>query len=197
MRAFWETLRQNRQGAALVEFAIVAPTLILMLFAAFDYGHAAYARAVLQGAVQDAGRDAGLESGSATQADIDAYVRAQVLSVVPRGAVLTSRENYENFDDVGKPEDFIDANGNDAYDPEECFFDINGNALWDADRAADGLGGADDVVIYTAELSYDRIVPFWTYLGGDEQVNLSATTVLRSQPYGDQADRPEEQVCPE
>lgn len=187
----------DEDGAALVEFAIVAPAFILMIFAAFDFGHAVYARAVLQGAAQDAGRDAGLESGELNKDKIDAYVRSQVLHIMPKGAVLTSRQNYQNFSDVGKPEDFVDANNNDLYDEGECFTDINENGTWDEDRAAEGLGGADDVVLYTATLTYDRIVPFWQYLGGSEKMSFSASTTLRNQPFGDQASRPEVQVCPE
>jgi Flp pilus assembly pilin Flp len=189
-------LARDERGATIVEFALVAPVFLLMLLGTFDFGHMIYAQSVLQGAVHQAGRNSGLESGADFMAGLDEDVRRQVGHVVPNGSVLTSRTNYENFNDVNKPEDFVDANGNGEYDPDECFTDVNGNATWDEDRGAEGLGGADDVVLYTATLEYERIVPVHM-IGGARRRTISASTILRNQPFGDQAERPEEQICPE
>lgn len=179
-----------------MEFALVAPLLIMLVLGAFDFGQSVYVKAVLQGAVQDAGRDAGLESGADRLGEIDDYVRRQVRNVAPGGILVTTRRNYQTFDDVGKPEDFSDANGNDSYDPEECFNDANGNGTWDPDRSKGGIGGADDVVVYTATVRYERIVPLWKIIGWNQTNAVSATTTLRNQPFGDQAIRKEAQVCP-
>ncbi|MEZ5748675.1 MAG: pilus assembly protein [Caenibius sp.] len=179
-----------------IEFALTAPVFLLLLLASFDFGHEIYARSVLQGVVQDAGRDAGLESGSSNLSVIDNMVLSQVQNVVPEGAILTSRRNYQGFNDVGKPEDFVDADGDGEYDADECFTDLNENDQWDPDRGADGLGGADDVVLYTALLTYDRPTPLWRFIGTDSKAQISASTTLRNQPFGDQAARTEVQICP-
>jgi Flp pilus assembly pilin Flp len=189
-------LAGDENGATIVEFALVAPVFLVLLLGIFDFGHLMYARSVLQGAVHQAGRNSGLESGSDLMAAIDDEVRSQIGHIVPRGSLLTSRTNYQSFNDVNKPEDFVDANANGVYDEIECFTDVNGNGQWDEDRGADGLGGADDVVLYTATLEYDRIVPV-NLLGGGDRRSVSASTILRNQPFGDQAERPEEQICPE
>lgn len=190
-------LGRDHEGVTVVEFAFAAPILILTLVGIVDVGHAVYARAVLQGAIQKAGRDAGLETGAANLEAIDAFVLSQVQTVVPHGAILSSRRNYQSFDDVGSPEDFVDANSNGSYDDNECFTDVNNNAHWDEDRAAAGLGGADDVVLYTATLTYDRITPLWHMIGLSKEASISASTTLRNQPFGDQATRIEVQICPE
>ena len=187
---------RDERGATIVEFAIVAPVFLTLLLGVFDFGHAIYAQSVLQGAVHAAGRDSGLESGADFMTGLDDQVRSQVLQIVPKGSVLTSRTNYENFNDVEKPEDFVDANSNGAYDEDECFTDVNGNLQWDEDRGIEGLGGADDVVLYTATLEYDRFVPIHL-IGGARRRTVTANTILRNQPFGDQAERPEEQICPE
>ena len=187
----------DRAGATAVEFAIVAPVFLTLLLGVFDYGHMIYAQSVLQGAVHQAGRNSGLESGSDFMDAIDDDVRGQVHNIVPQGSVLTSRTNYESFNDVNKPEDFVDANANGEYDEDECFTDVNANRDWDEDRGLEGLGGADDVVLYTATLEYDRLVPLFKFVGGGEQHKISASTILRNQPFGDQAERPEEQICPD
>lgn len=200
MRAAKPTLLRrlagDDRGATIVEFAIVAPVFIVLLLGIFDFGHMVYAQSVLQGAVHAAGRDSGLESGADFMDRIDEKVRGQVGNIVPHGSVLTSRTNYESFNDVNKPEDFVDANGNGAYDGNECFTDVNENGQWDEDRGLEGLGGADDVVLYTATLEYDRLVPLFRFVGGAERRTMAASTILRNQPFGDQAARPEEQICP-
>jgi Flp pilus assembly pilin Flp len=189
-------LAADETGATIVEFAIVAPVFLVLLLGIFDFGHGIYAQAVLQGAVNQAGRNSGLESGADQLAEIDESIRAQVRNIVPQGAILTSRRNYQSFNDVNKPEDFVDANGNGVYDAGECFTDVNGNGVWDADRSLEGLGGADDVVLYTASLEYDRIVPLYQFIGGDRRRTIAASTILRNQPFGSQATRPEVQICP-
>lgn len=189
-------LATDSSGVTVVEFALIAPVFLLMLLGTFDLGQAIYLQGVFHGAVQDAGRDAGLESGAANLTAIDNQVMLQIKSVAPAGAIISSRRNYTTFNDVGTPEDFEDANNNNVYDDNECFTDVNGNDQWDSDRAANGLGGADDVVVYTATLSYDRIVPIGGMMGWSDRNTISASTVLRNQPFGSQAARPEKQVCP-
>lgn len=191
------SLARDSRGAALPEFAIVAPTFLVLLFGAFDFGQGIYVQGILQSAVQDAGRDSGLESGADKLAAIDAAVKRRVAPVAPGFVLVSSRRNYHSFNDVHLPEDFADANDNGVYDPSECFTDKNGNGIWDADRGAGGQGGADDVVVYTAKLTYPRIVPLWKFLGWDPTNTVSATTILRNQPYSDQSVRAEGQLCPD
>ncbi|MBN8499898.1 MAG: pilus assembly protein [Sphingomonadales bacterium] len=183
-------------GVTVIEFALIAPVFLLMLFGTFDLGQAIYLQGVFHGAVQDAGRDAGLESGANNLTAIDNQVMLRIKSVAPAGAIISSRKNYTTFNEVGTPEDFEDANNNGSYDDNECFTDVNGNDQWDSDRAISGLGGADDVVVYTATLTYNRIVPIGGMLGWSDQGTVAASTVLRNQPFGSQAARPEKQVCP-
>jgi hypothetical protein len=106
------------------------------------------------------------------------------------------RVNYYTFADVGRPEDFTDKNGNDAYDANECFTDENASGEWEGDVSKDGLGGANDVVLYTVNVSYDRVFPIWTLIGGTQRTTVSARTILRNQPFGKQAARVKTNICP-
>lgn len=189
-------LAKGESGVTAMEFGLIAPIFLMMLLGTFNLGQAVYLQAVFHGAVQDAGRDAGLESGASNLAAIDSLVLKRVSSIAPDGAIISSRKNYTTFNDVGTPEDFEDANNNGAYDDNECFTDVNGNASWDEDRANAGLGGADDVVVYTADLTYNWLIPMGGFLGWAKTNTVSASTVLRNQPFGTQAARPEKQICP-
>ena len=189
-------LAADREGATLPEFAMILPTFLLLLFGVFDIGQGIYAKAILQGALQDAGRDSGLESGSSQLAAIDAHVKEQVGPIVGNAKFEVTRNNYQNFTDVGRPEDFTDANNNDTYDENECFTDENDNATWDEDVGKDGVGGANDVSYYTVTVTYDRVFPLWKLVNQGGQTTLSGSTTLRNQPFGKQSARVAKNVCP-
>lgn len=176
-------LSRHQGGTAITEFALVAPLFLLMLMGIFDYTWQMYAKQVLQGAVSNAGRASTLESNAADQSALDAKVRTEVLKVFSNATVTFRRKAYESYDDIGKPEPFTDSNNNNRYDAGECFEDLNNNGSWDSDRGSDGNGGAEDVVLYTASMKFKRILPVWKMLGQPLETTLSATTVLRNQPY--------------
>jgi hypothetical protein len=176
-------LRGHQRGTAITEFALTAPLFLLLLMGIFDYSWQFYARQVLQGAVAKAARDSTLEGNAASQAVLDEKVRMAVKNVFGKATVTFTRQTYDSFDAVGKPEPFKDKNGNNQYDAGECFEDINANGSWDADRGRAGNGGADDVVLYTASMEFNRILPVWQMLGQPQKTILKQSTVLRNQPY--------------
>ncbi len=176
-------LRGHQRGTAITEFALTAPLFLLLLMGIFDYSWQFYARQVLQGAVAKAARDSTLEGNAANQAVLDEKVRTAVKNVFGKATVTFTRQTYDSFDAVGKPEPFKDKNGNNQYDAGECFEDINANGSWDADRGRAGNGGADDVVLYTASMEFNRILPVWQMLGQPQKTILKQSTVLRNQPY--------------
>lgn len=192
-------LRKSEQGVTIVEFALIAPVLFVFVFGVLDLGYGLYMQSVLQGVVQDAARDSGLESGKANRNAIDQDIVASVQGVMPyieAGDIKLKRTNYETFSDVGVAEDFDDTNGNNEYDDTECFTDRNNNTVWDEDLGASGLGGADDVVYYQVDVAYDRLFPLWSLIGLSQRATAQATTVLRSQPFGEQATRKSTRICP-
>lgn len=189
-------LARDESGATVIEFAIVAPVMLMMLMGFFDLAHTGYARSVLQGAMQMAARNSTLESGLTSQAAIDNYVKNQVKNVVGSGATFTStRLSYTDFAGVGKAETYTDLNGNNRYDRGECYQDVNGNGQWDADLGRAGQGGADDAVLYTMTVSYRRMFPMASMLGWSANQTVSASTVLRNQPYGTQSRPTPPTIC--
>lgn len=179
-------LRQQNEGAAAVEFALIAPMLIMVIMGMFDVGYTLYANVTLQGAVQQAARKATVESGQSTWSLMDNAVRRQVGLVVPNANVTFNRKAYSNFSNVGMPEDFTDVNGNGQCNAGEPFEDANGNGIWDQDRGANGMGGARDAVLYTVTVTYRRPFPMATLIGLPRDVTSVAKTVLRNQPYDSQ-----------
>ncbi len=183
-------LARDSRGVTVIEFAIVGPVLMLMIFGLFDISHTQYTSSVLNGALQKAGRDLTLQDGAANEATIDARVRDQVTAVMPSNSTVTF-EKLSTFDfaDVNAPEEFTDLNDNDVCDAGEPYVDSNNNSSWNANRGRVGLGGARDVVVYTATVSYPRLFPLFSMIGLPQNVTLSASTVLRTQPFDEQGAR--------
>lgn len=174
IRALFSRLRRHERGTAIVEFALTAPLFLLILLGIFDFCWQMYAQQVLQGAVAKAGRDATLETHSIAQADLDAAVRAQVQKVFKNATVTFNRRTFDDYSDI-TPLRWEDTNGNGVQDPspEDC---------WE-DGGAQGNGGADDVVQYTASMKFDRVLPVWQMMGQPQSKTLTAMTLLRNQPF--------------
>ena len=178
----------EKKAATAVEMALLAPLFLMLLMGLFDYTWQYYAKAVLDGAVAQAGRASSLEAYIEDPSALDARVEAQVRNVYSNASVGFNRLAFDRYELIGKPEPFTDAKqGNQApngvYDLGECFEDTNGNGVWDAISGMSGSGGADDVVLYTVTMRFDRVMPVWRMLNQPQQVMLTATTTLRNQPY--------------
>ena len=65
----------------MVEFALIAPVMLITLFGMFDFGHGMYVRALLQGAIDKASRDSTIQG--ATTATLDAKVTSIVRQITP------------------------------------------------------------------------------------------------------------------
>lgn len=183
-------LHGNERGSVVVEFAIIAPVMGLVLLGGFDVGHTLYMRAVLQGVLQKAARDSSLESGSEqTRLEaIDRKITAQVSAIANNGTIEIKRRYYRTFSEAAaaKAEDWTDSNGNGTCDAGEPYTDRNLNNKWDNDGANGGQGGARDTTVYTVTVSYPRFFPIYRMIGGSNTTKVSAVTVLRNQPYADQ-----------
>jgi Flp pilus assembly protein TadG len=189
-------LPADRAGAALVEFALIIPVVLMLLLGTMEFGLNVYMRAVLEGAMQQAGRNSGLQSSQSDQSAIDTFVRDRVQAILPSATVTFARQNYQTFSNVNKPEDFTDSNGNGVHDSTECFQDANGNGTWDADLGRTGIGGANDVVEYSATVSYASFIPGAASLHLSPTTTIKATTMLRNQPFATQPSWSTVQVCP-
>jgi Flp pilus assembly protein TadG len=180
-------LQRTKDGVTAVEFALVTPALLLILMGGMDVSRSAYVSSVLYGAVQKAGRDSSLETGGATAASIDSKVLAVVQPLANDGILTVSRKSHQTFKRAKRAETYTDSNANNVRDAGECYEDANGNGTWDTAGGKVGLGGSDDIVVYTATFTYPRTFPMAGLMGWNPNEVLTATTILRNQPYGDQS----------
>lgn len=74
--------RRNRRGAALVEFAVVAPIMFLFVFGIIEYGRAVMVQQVLVNASREAARAAVLDGANVNEirADVTAYLQGAAVN---------------------------------------------------------------------------------------------------------------------
>ncbi len=69
------TVRRDERGAAVVEFALVLPVLVLFVFGIVEFGRAYNARIELTAAVREGARAVALGGSTLTTADIEQRTR--------------------------------------------------------------------------------------------------------------------------
>lgn len=181
-----QRLRGDNRGAALTEFALLAPVMIALWMGLGDILYQTYLQSVLNGALQKAGRDSSIEGGATNTTSIDTKVRASIRELAKNATFVSARKNYDTFTEVA-PEPFNDTNGNGIRNPGECFTDVNANGTWDTDPGANGQGGAGAVTLYTMTVTYPRLFPVWGFFGVPMTNSITAATLLKNQPFAEQA----------
>jgi Flp pilus assembly protein TadG len=178
-------LAKDTDGVTALEFALIAPVLLMMVLGIFDLGHNMYTTSMLQGAIQQAARNSTIEGAASNPAALDAIVTTAVRAVSPNSTLQFSRAAYTNFTDMTQPEDFVDSDNDDLCNNGEPFEDANVNGTWDTDQGIAGQGGARDAVMYTVVVSYPRLFPIARLIPGQtDTFTMRSQTVLRNQPYG-------------
>ena len=202
LRTLAASLARDAKGVTLVEFAFVAPVMILMLVGGFDLAHQSYIKAVLQGALNDAARRAAVEDpvfeaeGDTTEERVEAVVRRRVDPITPGATIEITQRNFFDFTAIGNPEKLMtDKNDNGQYDAAEgdCFADFNEDGEYTTDiddTGLEGIGGANEVVFYRATVTMPRLVPLDRLLNLAPEYHLAAETAIRNQPYATQKTPP-------
>lgn len=196
LRNLLRTVKRDEQGATIVEFGFIALPMVLLLLGGLEMAYQAYARTVLQGALNDAARRAAVENptftveGSTIEEKVENEIKNQVGIVAVNSTITVDMESYFDFSSIGNPEKLMtDNNGNGKYDAEDndCWEDLNGNEQYDTDAGTTGRGGSNDVVFYTANISMPELFPVSKFIGTDPTVDMTLKAAIRNQPYGTQA----------
>ena len=193
-------LARDERGVTLVEFALVSIPLLIILFAGFGVAHRLYVDSVLQGALTDAARRATVEdptltgtAGLTIEERVAEMVTDQVSPIAPGATITVTQENFYEFSGIGNPEKIVtDNDGDGVYDDTDgdCFEDLNENGSYDTDTGRTGRGGANDVAFYQATLTMDELFPTSLFIGGSDQLTITADVAIRNQPWGVQATPP-------
>lgn len=177
-------LRRDQAGAAIVEFALVAPTMVVMMMGVFELGHTMYVQSVVNGAMQEAGRDSTVER--ANLANIETQVRRRVGPVAPGAVFEFKRAFQQQYVTINRKEPFSDLDGDGKCNDGEPYEDLNDNGIRDLATGVDGQGNARDVVVFQVDVEYDRLFPMPSLSGWSNENTVVGRTILRNQPFRQQ-----------
>lgn len=183
--AIFPRLHRDRRGIAAVEFALVAPVMLIVMLGFVDLAYTMYVRAMLEGTLQEAARLTTV--GNQTPASVDTFVKNRMRGFGARIDVSSKTTSYYEYSGVGKPEKIKqDTAPFGEYNEGDCWEDLNGNTEWDSVSGVDGVGGSDDVVYYETSATFPAIVPIYKFINLSDMHVVKATTVLRNQPFASQ-----------
>ena len=192
--SFLKRLRRDEEGATLIEFAFVAPVVVLMLIGGMDVGYSIYIRSVANGALESVARSGSLEGATESQIRFD--IRKNVKTILPNFAandsnIIVTTKNYTDYSRINAAEKIVVDNDNDGVlDIGDCWIDEDGNNQYGTNEGKNGIGGADDSVYYNVAISVPNLFPMTGMLGLPATRVINVKTLVVNQPYGQQATRP-------
>lgn len=181
-------LAVDETGSPVIEFALAAPILLLLVAAIIEFGMVLFVSTLIEGGLREASRY-GVTGQVPSNGDRVGFmldiIADRTLGLVDISTVTLRISAYPTFDDIGKGEDFVDGNGDGTYEPGETFKDCNHNGKWDADRATPGAGDAGDVVLYQLDYDWPLLTSLMRPLSGDENGNfhIRVNAVVRNEPW--------------
>ncbi len=185
-------LRRDQTGVAAMEFALVSPIMALMLIGTLEVGLAMLAQNTMENATFAASRlgktgysaDGNFEDLGARETAMMEILNKRANVLMDVNKITISTKAYNQFDQIGQPEPFIDTNGNGVRDEGENYTDINQNGKYDTDMGAEGVGNARQVVVYTVSYPWRVMTPFMgKYFGDNGVIQLQARTVIQNEPF--------------
>lgn len=178
--------RKDEEGATAIEFAIIAPVLLLIMFGIVEFSLAAFTQSVMEGATtlsSRLGKTGYSEQGLSREDTIRAALDNRAGTFLDVDRITIASKFYGQFDQIGDEEPYIDTNHNLRYDTGETYTDVNGNGHWDADMASQGYGDANDIVVYTVTYPWRVMSPLMKPFFEDGILELRSVAVVKNEPY--------------
>lgn len=180
-------LLRDKRGVTAVEFAVLAPAMLMLICGSLEIGHMIFARVALEGAVTEAARvaTASLETEESDRLVVlrDSISKTMRSFPIVSGRSITIETRVFRDFSTAYPEPYTDTNDNDTYDLGEPYTDRNKNGRWDTVTPITGtLGGPGDVVSVTAVFPKRILFGFLPrQLNLGSAFTLRATTVVRNE----------------
>ncbi|MDX2073349.1 MAG: TadE/TadG family type IV pilus assembly protein [Alphaproteobacteria bacterium] len=181
--SFWSA----SDGASAVEFALIAPVLLLMTIGIIEISLMMLTQNIMESVTFTAsrlGKTGYVEAGITREETIIQALHDAADGLLDTTKITVDTQSYNEFGDVGSPEPFVDANGNGIHDDGENYTDVNANGQYDTDMGAAGEGNAGQVVVYIVTYPWSVSTPLLSSLMGDHGVfSLTARAVVKNEPF--------------
>lgn len=181
------SLLRSESGASAIEFALISPVLLLFILGIIEVSLMMLTQNIMESATFTAsrlGKTGFVESGMTREQTIIQALNDSASGLLDTSLVTITSLAYNQFGDVGKPEPFVDANGNGVRDSGENYTDINANGSYDNDMGAVSSGDAGEVVVYTVTYPWHITTPMISAVIGHNGIfDLTARTVVKNEPF--------------
>jgi Flp pilus assembly protein TadG len=148
-----------RDGVAAIEFAVIAPAFLLLLFGAFEVAMLLFTMTLAEGGLREAAR-----FGVTGQEPDPAKRQAEILKIVASHTHGLIEISDANVTMTVYPDFSGDENG----------------------PGSPGSGSANDVVFYRLSYEWKFMTPIFAVFGGPSGgVPMSATVAVRNEPYSE------------
>jgi hypothetical protein len=194
MSKLLKNIAKSDSGIAAVEFAVIAPVFLSLVFGAMELGYEAMVRGTAQGALQEAAREGTLQN--ATPAAIEIQARDRLAGMVPPSGISVTARNFRKLSRSSTAEIITKDVAPLGGPPGEgdCFEDLQTNGVYDANiTGANGLGEADDMLRITMNITFNRLTPVAPLFGLGSYKTMSISTVTQREPFAEATVIPE--VC--
>lgn len=176
----------NADGVTAIEFAIIAPVLMLFVVGIMEVGLMVGGQQILEDAVFVGSRTTKtgyVATGSTQAATVTSAIKKAAGPYLDPTKLVVTSTSYPDYSSI--PEPFTDTNNNGVRDPTEAYTDINGNGKYDAGAAGtSGYGGGGEVVVFTATYPWKLYTPLIRNLmAASGTFTLSARAVIKNEPY--------------
>lgn len=185
---FWHSCRLRAQsGITTIEFAFVAPILLLLMMGIIEFSLIAFTMATMESATfitARLGKTGYIAPNLTREQTIRNSITSRTAGLLDPSLIRITYNIYSSFSHNPQPEPCIvppapPCPGTNGVN----FQDINGNALWDPDLATAGLGNAGDIVVYNVLYPWPVMTPILRPILGNP-FNITVRTVVRNEPFG-------------
>jgi len=157
---------RNRRGSAAIEFALLVPVYLIMLFGILESAVLLVNEVVMEGSAQEAARQ--IRTGSVQQAaDPVAQFRtllcANVQYLMPCAGLIYDVRSFPNF----------------SVATIAPLYDDDGNPL----PTQFSTGQAGDIVVVRVSRTWSFVTPLLAHAYGTAAMKLTTTVVFRNEPY--------------
>jgi Flp pilus assembly protein TadG len=177
---------RDQRAATAIEFAIIAPVMLLLMIASMDLGYHIFMNAVVRGVLNQASRM--VATNQLDQDSLAFYINAELAPIrIGDAKVTTITSSYYSFSRVDTAELITsDTEPLGTYNLGDCFEDANSNGRYDFTSGKGGVGGSEDVVRYVVTLDIPRLFPMDSMLGWGSRQTTTIASHLRNEPWGSQ-----------
>jgi len=179
--------KQAQDGVTAIEFAVIAPVMLLLVFGIIEFGIIMMVYNVMEGATAVSsrlGKTGYVASGLTRQQTIVNAITARAGALLDPNKITVTSKFYKQYDQINDPSPISTRMAMVAYNSGETYTDINGNGQWDADMGASGYGSAGDVVVYTVSYPWSVATPIISDLIATNGIfTITTHAVVKNEPY--------------